>query len=564
MKQRLSLNPSLLLVLLLAGASMTAFGQKFYPDDPLQREPKPRDVGEPKLRKIADYYDNIRHHLATPGERQPESGPQVRAMNTNTMGEPMEGAWYTRRHYWKRMSIEELVRGPGNSNPPSETGPWTIISAKNEGITPGFVIKDSKGDTYFVKFDPPSNPEIATAAEQIGTRIFYAVGYHVPQNYLVRFRADRLKIGEDVIVRDQRGKERSMTRMDLKQILEKAPDVKGVYRANASLALDGKPIGPFRYYSVRRDDPNDIYPHEHHRELRGMHVFAAWLNHDDSRAVNTLDTVVEEGGVRYIRHHLVDFGSILGSGTDRPNSARGGGDYQFSWRRAAQSLFTLGLKVPYWARAEYSDLPSVGLLEYNVFNPEIWRPEYPNTAFLNRLPDDELWAARQVANFTDEELRAIVKTAEYSDPRAEEFVWEALRHRRDRIAEAYFGKLMPLDNFTIQGNTLAWDDLLARYRMGDAADVSVEWFRFNNRNRRSESLKTCGRVLPEVQSEYLRAELTSAAWREQRIDVYVRKTVKPEVVGVERFWPKEPGEVNKAGDVLAARGCPFQPGVADE
>jgi len=28
----------------------------------------------------------------------------------NTVGDPLEGAWYTKRHYYKPMSIDELVK----------------------------------------------------------------------------------------------------------------------------------------------------------------------------------------------------------------------------------------------------------------------------------------------------------------------------------------------------------------------------------------------------------------------------------------------------------------------
>ena len=89
----------------------------------------------------------------------------------------------------------------------------------------------------------------------------------------------------------------------------------GTYRVVASKALPGTPLGPFRYHSTRPDDPNDIYDHEHRRELRGLHVFAAWLNHDETRSGNTLDTLVTHKGRQIVRHHLIDFGSTLGSGS---------------------------------------------------------------------------------------------------------------------------------------------------------------------------------------------------------------------------------------------------------
>ena len=43
--------------------------------------------------------------------------------------------------------------------------------------------------------------------------------------------------------------------------------------------------------------------------------------------------------------------------------------------------------------ASYPRFPSIGKIEWKVFDPERWVPEYPNPAFLNRLPDDEFWGA---------------------------------------------------------------------------------------------------------------------------------------------------------------------------
>ena len=75
---------------------------------------------------------------------------------------------------------------------------------------------------------------------------------------------------------------------------------------------------------VMRLEHDDIYPHERRRELRGMRVFAAWLNHDDARSINSIDSYVEHNGRHYIRHYLQDFGSNLGSGSTSAQQPRGG------------------------------------------------------------------------------------------------------------------------------------------------------------------------------------------------------------------------------------------------
>lgn len=93
--------------------------------------------------------------------------------------------------YWLRhMSEGELAAGPNKTGAPDPGGPWTVTSAKTEGVTPGFSIKDQNGRRYLLKFDPPSNPEMATAADVMGAKFFYALGYNVPENsenYIVRF-----------------------------------------------------------------------------------------------------------------------------------------------------------------------------------------------------------------------------------------------------------------------------------------------------------------------------------------------------------------------------------------
>jgi hypothetical protein len=527
------MRPIILLIVL--ATSVPA--QRFLEDDPLDREPRPRPVEKALSRKFSDYYDLFANQFGKVGERQPKHGPPIRSMAVNTLGEPMDGGWYEKRHYYRRMSLAELAVGVGQSTPPSMAGKWTVVSAKSEGVTPGFTIIDAEKRRYFVKFDPLSNPEMATAADSISARFFYALGYHVPENYIVHFKPEQLELGENIELADRTGKKRKMTDRDVYEILKKVPLGKDdTYRATASLALPGKPIGPPRYYGTRTDDPNDIVPHEHRRELRGLQVFCAWLDHDDSRAINNLDALVTSDGVQFVRHYLLDFGSTLGSASYGPNSPRSGA-YYFTWKNSGKQLFTLGLMPPYWAFAHYPNYPSIGRFEWKVFDPEKWEPEYPNVAFLNRLPDDEFWAAKQVMAFRDDEIKAIVSTGQYSDPQAAEYLVECLRERRNKIGKAYFAKVLPFDRFRIEDNRLAWDDLAKIHGFGGVEGVNVQWSRFDNKTSAKTALS--GATNPSVpgDGDYLAADLTSAARPKQTVTVYVRrKAGAATVVGLDRTW----------------------------
>lgn len=525
---------SVSLFLLLASAANAG---KFFDDDPLIAEPKPIPVEKIQNRKLSDYYDLFSNFFAKTGERQPKAGPPIPAQGVNTIGEPMEGAWWVRRHYYQPMSREALKQGASANLPPSAQGPWTVIGAKNEGITPGFVILDANKRRYFVKFDPLSNPEMATGADQIALKLFYALGYHVPDNYVVYFTRDMLALGEGVEVTDERGKTHKMTDRDVNEILLKVPQTKDrKYRATASLAVPGKGVGPYRYYGRRTDDPNDLVPHEHRRDLRGLHVFCAWTAHDDSRAINTFDSLTEEDGAKFVKHYILDVASALGSATSRENSPRSGGEYLFGWKLAAKNLLTLGLDVPFWAKADYPKMPSVGNFEADVFDPEKWVPEYPNPAFVNRLPDDEFWAAKQVMAFGNDEIAAIVETAEYSDPKAAAYVTECLAKRRDKIGRAYFAKVLPLDKFEIRNGELVFEDLGAKHNMPTGAPYQIDWKSFDNAAGTAVTqVAGAGSRLPSG-AGYWMAEVSSPARKTQKVRVYVRNTSAPKLVGIERTW----------------------------
>lgn len=524
---------------LLLISSVVLSGQTYLPDDPLEFELPPLPVDGVARRQLSDYYDAIIHTMRTPGDLNRSQREPVAAQGVNTLGEPLQGSWWEKRHYYKRMSLHELVAGPGDRHPPSRQAPWTVIGAKSEGISPGFLVRDRSGEVYFIKFDPPGFSEMATGADYVAGRLLHALGYHVPENYLVEFSKDDLVVGSDVMLTDHMGRRRRMLPSDVtKMLLQVGKTKSGLLRATASRAIPGTGIGPYRYYGRRRDDPNDFELHEHRRDLRGLAVICAWIGHDDSRAINTYDALVKENGQSFVRHFLLDLGSTLGSGTQKPNSARSGGEYLFAWKQSAVQLFTLGLAIPRWSRARFPDIPSVGRFEYEAFDPETWVPEYPNPAFLNRLPEDEFWAAKQIMALHDDEIRAIVKSADYSDPGAEAWISKCLIERRNKIGRAYFQKLLPIDKFEVHEGELTFEDLSQTAGFGSAGPYTITWYRLDNVSGLKFPIREAtGPALPGSGGPYRVARINSARRPGQTVEVTVRVIdhIPPAVVGVARF-----------------------------
>ena len=171
------------------------------------------------------------------------------------------------------------------------------------------------GQVFQLEVDPVDHPQMATGAELIGTLVYHALGYHVEDVYAIRVDPARITISDKATIRDASGRRRFNQR-DLDAILRLAArDRDGRVYFSATRFHEGEPVGNFQYHGTRSDDPNDIHPHEHRRELRANRVFAAWLAHDDSRAVNTLDLLVAANGRKHVRHYMYDFGAILGSAT---------------------------------------------------------------------------------------------------------------------------------------------------------------------------------------------------------------------------------------------------------
>ena len=96
-------------------------------------------------------------------------------------------------------------------------------------------------------------------------------------------------------------------------------------------------------------------------------------------------------------------------------------------------LITFGFFLQPWQTAPYVKNPAIGRFEGTMFDPADWKPRVPTAAFLRARADDSFWAARRVMAFSDEMIRAIVKTGQYTDPQAEQLLADVLIQRRDKI-----------------------------------------------------------------------------------------------------------------------------------
>ncbi len=393
------------------------------------------------------------------------AGRPKQAGNVNSVDEVPDSSWFTNRHHLRPMNIRELVRGPNRDDAPDFTEA-VITRAKVTGITPGVQLRDRNGDTYIVKFDPAGYPELQSGAEVITTKIFYAAGYNVPENYIAILDIRKMKIAEDVdIVDETTGEKRPLTHDDLDRMLSKVarrPD--GRYRVLASKFLSGKPKGPFIQVGIRADDPNDLIPHEHRRELRGLHVICTWLNHWDMKEDNSLDMYVEENGRKFLKHYLIDFGSSLGGGFS-PLEYFHGREYIFDSRSIVTELVTLGFHTSAAEKSGALVSPAIGIFSAKDFDPGDWKPTFRVIPFDNMTDVDAFWATRIILSFSEPELRAIVGTAQYSNPRDTDYMVNTLLERRRIVASHWLKKVNPIAHFGLESNrgalSLTFDDLVA-------------------------------------------------------------------------------------------------------
>jgi hypothetical protein len=480
--------PHILGFAFVGGAMCSA--QQFLPDDPLTRTPEVAAVRKTDMQDINALYDFANNSFHYKNRVATES------LAVNTLGEVPDSSWFTNRDT-SAFPLEQVKKGGRVDGGPEP--PYTVVAAKTEGVSTGFRLRDARGRLFFVKADPPSNPEMATAADVMGALFLYAAGYNVPENYILVGRREDFHLSKDAKIQGVSGKNRPLSETELRQIFDRIPrEEGGSIRLMASLSIPPKIVGPFRYAGVRSDDPNDLVPHERRRDLRGLAVLFAWLNHTDAKGDNSLDSVEGTGENARFVHHLLDFGDCFGSDSDIEKDPRHGQEYivlPVKWSR----MYTLGLHPDDWETVHYPhEMKAVGNFTAADFDPLTWKANYPNPAFVEMTPLDGYWGAKHVMAFRDEQIRAIIEEGHFQDPKVVDYITQVLESRRDAIGRAWFRQVLPLEGFRIVDDRLAFDDLAVQYGFSSPSRYLFNWFVWHNETQQKEDVPSADTlVLPD-------------------------------------------------------------------
>ena len=320
----------------------------------------------------------------------------------------------------------------------------------------------------------------------ISSRVFHALGYHVPETHLVVFDRDRLVVESNASDITSFGGVRTLVPEDIDRLMAsvaRRPD--GSYRAVAlRVPSEGESlIGPFQLFGTRNDDPNDIVPHEHRRELRGLHVFSAWLNHSRIDPLHTMDIVaVPEGQPPQVRHYLFDFMATLGQrphtsqarvGGTRAHLRTGHHDPQHRQPGSLRAFLDAGdLSGPAVGRSIRVRHVRSREVDAAVRRRAVRQPA-AGRYVLGRQAGDGVQRRRHQGHRPG---RAGTRTR-----RAERWIADRLIDRRDRIGRTYFDGVLPLDDFAVRGGELTFRDLAVQHRVVEPRAYRMDWWLFDNR-----------------------------------------------------------------------------------
>jgi hypothetical protein len=163
--------------------------------------------------------------------------------------------------------------------------------------------------------------------------------------------------------------------------------------------------------------------------------------------------------------------------------------------------------------------------------------------------DDAFWAARRIAAFSDEMVRAIVHTGEFTDPSAEKAIADILIERRDRILRTYLPAVNPIVSPRLQNDRLSFDNAAVAADVARAPErYRASWYQFDNATGESRPLGEttsatatldAPRGLPAGAGSFIRIEISAdsrehAAWQRPIRTYFRRQGGEWTLVGLER------------------------------
>jgi|KBSSwiStaDraftv2_1062776.scaffolds.fasta_scaffold22844_1 hypothetical protein len=152
-------------------------------------------------------------------------------------------------------------------------------------------------------------------------------------------------------------------------------------------------------------------------------------------------------------------------------------------------------------------------------------------------------------------LRPGVRTGGLTDPKAEQYLTQTLIEGRDKIGRYYFGRVLAIDNFTLNGDTVRFEYLpegsdLAKQPSG----YVLQWFRFDNQKSEKKfvenetpatglSFKIPSDLLSES-SPYFGVEIREKKSVDRKegdakVSIFMSRLSPLRIVGVDRSWNVE-------------------------
>jgi hypothetical protein len=381
------------------------------------------------------------------------------AVNVNSLDEVPDSAWFTNRPRTGAAVANDDAPGacdPGDMLPAEDQvadGKWVIDHGKDNGSTLGFRVDVPGKGLYMLKADDEGKPERASAASVIGAAFYDAIGFNTSCEQVVVLRKAQLKLTPGLQVVDNDGISHPFDEAALDKVLKSTTQVRGqLVRMQASKWLPGLTIGPFRYTGTRPDDPNDVVDHADRRELRGNRLLSAWLDHWDAREQNSMDVWMasdkkaKRSSPGHVVHYIIDTSDTFGGEIAMDEmSRRLGYSYELDFADIFRSLLTLGAEEQPWDHARrMPGREKFAFYRTQDFDPALWKPAYPNPAFLRMTERDAAWMARLIARFSIDDIRGLVALGRWSDPTDGDYLTNVVTERQRRILLRYLNKLSPV------------------------------------------------------------------------------------------------------------------------